>query len=91
MSLSKEAKALRVALQAAGVTVDACAQTLMVTAAKYIEERNTNTLGKAAVEEMVGELAKLPAGSVVEPKLTYPEEVAAESNKPAKPKAKKLK
>ena len=41
MSLSKEAKALRAALQAAGVSVDACAQTLMVAAAKYIEEKGT--------------------------------------------------
>ena len=76
MSLSKEAKALRVALQAAGVSVDACAQTLMVAAAKYIEERTH------------------PAEADVPPsiaKLTYPEEVAAEISKPAKPKAKKSK
>ena len=69
MSLSKEAKVLREALQAAGVEIEASAPALMVAAAKFIEERNANILGKAAVEEMVVKLAKLPAGGVVEPKL----------------------
>ena len=37
------------------------------------------------------EQRKKELAAKVTPKLTYPEEVAAESNKPAKPKAKKLK
>jgi hypothetical protein len=81
MSLSKEAKALRAALQAAGVSVDACAQTLMVAAAKYINERTPkfgDPFVKAegtTIDRFSGEM--LPCD--------------AEISKPAKPKAKKSK
>ena len=57
-----------------------------------IKAREAKSLGQSAVAEMVGKLTQLPAGSVVEPKLTYPEEVAAAEATPKKPsKAKKTK
>ena len=51
-----------------------------------IKAREAQFLGKAAVEEMVTKLATLPPDQIVEPKLTYPEEVAAAVAAEAPPK-----